>query len=156
MTRLSLLSAALLAGLALPAAAQAPGPRGDRPDFATLDADGDGLLTQEELQSYRDAQAAQRFAEIDADGDGALTLQEMQAAPAARFAARMLERFDADGDGALTAQELHTGARERGIGRRGDVVARLDADGDGAISAQEFAARRAVRGPRHGHGARDR
>ncbi len=49
------------------------GPRADR--FAAMDTDGDGQITQAEL----DAHAAARFASADSDGDGFLTTDEMQA-----------------------------------------------------------------------------
>jgi hypothetical protein len=147
-------AAALALALAggLPATAQAP--RDDRPDFAMLDADGDGRLTMDEMRTARSAAVADRFEAIDADGDGAVTLREMQDAPAARFAARMLERFDTDGDGAISRAELMQGAEARREARGGAMFGRLDVDADGAISEEEFAAMRPGggigAGPRHG------
>ncbi|MEE4117695.1 MAG: calcium-binding protein [Paracoccaceae bacterium] len=158
MTRPALLATAIALGLAatmplaLPAEAQGMGPRGDRPDFATLDADGDGRITEAEMAARRDAVLAERFAAMDADGDGAVTLQEMREAPAARFAARMLERFDADGNDAISRDELKAGADDRRHARGDRMFGRLDADNDGAISAEEFAEMRGGRGRMGGMG----
>jgi Ca2+-binding EF-hand superfamily protein len=159
MIRLALMTTTVALGLAAlqPAQAQGFGPRGDRPDFATLDADGDGAVSPAEMQAYRDDRMAERFATIDADGDGAVSLDEMQNAPAARFAARMLDRFDTDGDGAISGAELEAVAA---LGR-GPAFGRIDADSDGTISEDEFAGmHRGMRGdmgergfgPRHGEG----
>ena len=46
------------------------------PDFATLDADGNGEVTLSELQARGDA----RFETADTDGDGFLSLAELEAA----------------------------------------------------------------------------
>jgi hypothetical protein len=73
------------------------GPRGpqggQRPNpeamFSQLDTDGDGSLTQKEMQAGRPdnapamstEQEAEMFSHLDADGDGSLSLEEMQNAP---------------------------------------------------------------------------
>jgi hypothetical protein len=48
--------------------------------FATADADGDGMLTKEEMSAAHEQRKQQhiseRFAEIDANGDGSLNLEE--------------------------------------------------------------------------------
>ena len=146
----TILRAALLAGVVMSAgAAQAQGHR-DRPDFATLDANGDGVVTMAELQAQGDA----RFAARDTNGDGALSAAELQAAGAehaAERAARMLERLDANGDGLLQQSELQA----RGGDRMAQMFDRADANDDGAISEAEFAAakeRRREGGRRHGEG----
>jgi hypothetical protein len=153
-----LIAALAAAALTTQAAAQGRMPMtDDRPEFAELDADGDGLLTPEDLR----APMADRFAAADADGNGALSTEEMtammeahRADRMARMAARMLERLDADGSGDLSLAELVQAEPRQAM------FDRLDADGDGAISEEEFAAhgdgegegRRGHHGGRHGHG----
>lgn len=153
--KIRMMTAALLSGVVLAAgAAQAENHR-ERPDFATLDLNGDGALTLEEMQSRGQA----RFAEMDANGDGALSAEELSAAAAARAADRaamMISRFDDDGDGLLQQEEMPTRAENRAA-RMFDSV---DADGDGTISAEEFDAAKMRMGERHGqgrgHGSKDR
>ena len=142
--RLALLAAAVAAGLGVSAATaqgmddMAPGMGPRALDFATADADGDGLLTPEELTGWAEA----RFAAADADADGALSAEEMadaaSEAMAGRIAertARMVERMDDDGDGLLQYSEI-----EARMPRPAMIFDRLDTDGDGAISSEEFAA----------------
>ena len=146
-----ILMAALLSGLVVVAgAAQADNHR-ERPDFATLDANGDGVVTLEELQARGEA----RFAEMDTNGDGALSAEELTAAADARAAdrvTRMIERFDENGDGLLQQAELP----ERGGDRAERMFERVDADEDGAISEEEFEAVKERFGERRGPGPRDR
>ena len=124
-----------------------------RPDFATLDTDGDGGVTLEEMRD----QAAARFAAADTNGDGGLSAEEIAAQQDQRRAeriARMIEARDTNGDGLLQADEMAP---------KGDRIARmfdrLDADGDGRVSAAEFAAMTDRMGRDHegrgGHGHRD-
>lgn len=117
-----------------------------------FDANGDGQITQAEV----DAAAEARFAEADANGDGTLSVEEMIARAEARRMERlttrierMVARLDTDGDGALSADEM----AERRDGRFFDM---LDADNDGVITGEELA-ERGPRGPgrfgmRDGHG----
>lgn len=111
------------------------------PEFAEIDADGDGQLTQEELDAF----AAARFAAIDTDGDGVLSADELAAAAEARRAEmeaarvqRMIEARDTNGDGVLSQEEMSAQAQK-------SPFERLDTNGDGVISAEEFAA---MQGPR--------
>jgi hypothetical protein len=123
------------------------GPRGERPDFSEIDANGDGALTQEEIQAFMSTRGQARFAETDANGDGSLSRDEMIAAADARREGRidsMIERLDTDGDGALSQEELAEG-RDRFQGRRGGRIEarfeRMDANDDGTISQEEWTAR---------------
>lgn len=49
-------------------------------DMSTLDADGDGLVTVEELQAAYPEVTADQFSEIDTNADGAVDDAEMSAA----------------------------------------------------------------------------
>lgn len=144
-----------LAANALPVSAQERGdaPRGPRFDFAQVDADGDGKITQAEI----DAHAAARFAQSDTDGNGSLSVEELiarmqtrQDERLQRGAERMIERMDKNDDGVLSADEMAPRDNSR-------MFARLDANDDGAISQDEmekakdrFEKKRGKWGKRHG------
>jgi Ca2+-binding EF-hand superfamily protein len=144
----TVLMAAIVAGFGLAGTgAQAQ----ERPDFATLDANGDGQITMEELE----AQGEQRFTDADTDGNGALSEAELLAKAsersegrAAEMVARMLERLDENEDGEIQQSELP----ERDGDRTDRRFERADADEDGTISEDEFeAAGERDRGGRRGH-----
>ncbi|MDA8584907.1 calcium-binding protein [Rhodobacteraceae bacterium] len=104
------------------------------PSFETLDADGSGEITAEDLKALRDA----RFAELDTDGNGSASEAEYTAAAASRAgeqAAARFARLDADGDGTLSRDVLEN-RRGRGISER--MITRFDADNSGGVSAEEF------------------
>jgi hypothetical protein len=120
----------------------------------TYNADGDGTVTQEEIETGR----AERFAGADVDGDGALSAGELIAMEEAiqeelrlARAAAVVTRMDDNGDGLLQAEELE--ARTPQIAPLFDE---LDSDGDGGISLAEMEAGRPQRGEggfgRGGHG----
>jgi len=93
-----------------------------------FDTDGNGIVTQEEIDAVRAAE----LAEYDADGDGNLSLEEYQAYWLDRFYERMVDAFqelDADGDGEITDAEFNAGFA--------NIVARLDANGDGGLNADD-------------------
>ena len=135
MTKTFTLVLAACAGLTLvtPGFASTDGAARERPDFATLDTDGNGEITQEEMRAH----AAARFARADTDGDGFLSAAELEAKGAERAkkrSARMLKHLDADGDGQLSQEEMEK------RGRGGKMFSRIDADDSGTISEAEFAA----------------
>lgn len=130
-----ILMAALLTGVVMTAAAAQAGGHRERPDFATLDLNGDGAVTLEELQGQGDA----RFAATDANGDGALSVEEIMAASAenaADRAERLIERLDENGDGVLQRSEME----QRGGNRVERIFDRMDEDGDGTVTEAEFEA----------------
>ncbi|PTX56882.1 EF hand domain-containing protein [Litoreibacter ponti] len=115
------------------------GPKGPRASFEELDANGDGGITQAEMQAHRMA----RFAAADADNDGSITREELLARAQegagermSKRVDRMIERLDANDDGALSEAELTAAVETRG----GRGFSRADADGDGSISKAEFEA----------------
>ncbi len=154
----------IVPGIAFAGFDRHPGPPGGRFErmmherLATVDRDGDGTVTAEEVKDAR----AERFAAADANGDGVLDVDEMVAMieqhRRERIEAR-LARFDSDEDGKVTAEEFaaaHTG-----------WFARLDRDDDGAVTTDEMRARRrhgqwgrhdgyGHQGPRWGHGGQGR
>lgn len=116
-------------------------------DFAAVDADGNGEITQAEVEAFRAAQ----FASIDTDGNGTVDADELTAFAEARAderradrAERMVERADTDGDGVLSQDELQ--ANRRG----GDMFERLDADDSGTITQEEIDTAREERKDRRG------
>ncbi len=146
------------------AAQAAGGPKGLRPllnNFVQIDANGDGVLTTDELARH----AAARFGKADSNRDGLLDPGEIEAALQARFEARRARAVeqaerqmpdparitwmaqgvvlfrDTDGDGLLSAAEMAPRS-----GRMNRLINRLDRDGDGALSRAELAAARTAPG----------
>lgn len=100
--------------------------------MSRMDADGDGALTQDEIDSYR----ADQMAQADASGDGSLDLEEWATIFDAAQADRRVDAFqrlDADGDGLITQAEMDD--------RFGTVMDRMDRNGDGVIDANDHPAR---------------
>ncbi len=110
--------------------------------LASVDTNGDGALSQEEI----DAAVNARFAEFDADNSGGLSLEEFQAlwAEITRpIAVRAFQFLDPDGDANIAREEL--------ADRFGSVVARFDRNDDGVLDASDRPHRRGW-----GHGPRGR
>lgn len=100
--------------------------------FETFDGDGDGKLTQGEIDNAR----KDRFAAFDGDGDGKLTLQEYQALWLDAMRSRMVDRFqdlDEDGDGVVTATEFAAPFAR--------TVMRMDRNDDGMLSRDDMGRR---------------
>jgi Ca2+-binding EF-hand superfamily protein len=155
MTRHIPTSALVLTALLMAAtvASAAPGDRAGMrggPDFATLDANSDGVITPSDLEDAAQA----RFDALDADKDGQISQAELAAGADAREQQRradrmgaMLERLDADGNGTLSPEEMSRGDRAS------RMFERVDSNEDGQISEAEFEAMdrggRFHGGPRH-------
>ncbi len=110
------------------------GHKGERVDFATMDANGDGQITADEIE----ARKAAKFAELDTDGDGEVSLEEFTAHHEGRGgdrAEKMIKLLDADGSGGLSQEELEN---RKNISRSQAMIAFLDENGDGQISEEEF------------------
>ncbi|SMX33136.1 EF-hand domain-containing protein [Actibacterium lipolyticum] len=135
--------------------------------FDQLDANSDGVLTADEFE----ARMKERFATLDADGNGEISAEELatgqpkrqmadghkrgfgkgkgfgdRAAPTAEqrqaFAERMIEQKDQNDDGLLSVEELAAAPN-------GDAMFKgMDTDGDGSISREEFDAARQDRAAR--------
>jgi Ca2+-binding EF-hand superfamily protein len=97
--------------------------------FEAYDANGDGRLTEAEIEEVRQS----RLTEFDQDGDGSLSLEEYQALWMDAMRERMVDRFqshDDDGDGMVTSEEF-----AEPFGR---IVSRLDRNDDGEVTADEM------------------
>lgn len=119
-------------------AASAAGRGGMNLDFSTIDADGDGQITQAEVTAFE----AASFASADTDGNGSLSKEELIAQIEARIDTnqsdrmanrvdRMISNLDTDGDGSISLEERQSDERSARI------FDRLDKDDDGTISSEE-------------------
>ncbi len=93
--------------------------------FDSIDADGDGKLTQAEIDTAQN----DRHTRHDADGDGNLGLKEFAGLwqeVTRPVAVRAFQMLDTDGDAVVTRAEY-----DRPFA---GIVERLDRDGDGALS----------------------
>lgn len=71
-----------VASLALAGAAAQADERGGRPDFDSLDTDGDGQLSRDEMSQIKGPRGTpppEMFDRMDVNGDGYVTQDEMQA-----------------------------------------------------------------------------
>ncbi len=96
--------------------------------FTRMDSDGNGAITQEEVDTFRAAQVAA----ADASGDGALSIDEFDTAYRDLTRSKMVrafQRLDADGDGSISAAEMDA--------QIGTLVERMDRNGDGALSMED-------------------
>lgn len=96
--------------------------------FDRVDADGDGAVTQAEIDAYR----AEQVSAADANGDGALAIEEFDVIYRALTRSRMVDAFqdlDEDGDGVVSPAEMDD--------RFGSIVERMDRNGDGALGVED-------------------
>lgn len=117
-----------------------------------FDADGDGILSdeerqalQDEIQRRRDQWEARMIDRYDRDGDGVLSERERRAMmrdmerQRERQMRRMLAEFDRDGDGELDADERALAWQTMRERREIDAfVRRFDSTGDGRITTADF------------------
>ena len=105
--------------------------------FHSIDADGDGRLTQAEIDQVRN----DRHAKYDANGDGNLGLEEFAGLwqeTTRPLTVRVFQVLDRDGDAIVTRAEY-----DRPLA---SIVEMLDRDNDGALSMNDR-----WRGRHHGH-----
>ena len=96
--------------------------------FDSVDADGNGMLSQAEIDQVRN----DRHAAHDADRDGNLGLEEFAGLwheTTRPFTVRVFQMLDTDGDAVITRAEY-----DRPLA---GIVARLDRDGDGGLSLRD-------------------
>ena len=128
MNKIAILTLATTAALTFfPAFAQHL--HGDRPEFSTLDTNGDGMITKAEIQAY----GAARFANIDINGNGSLSRDELVVTMTKR-SNWLLKRLDTNGNGTVEQGEMQAKLG----GQR--MIKYLDKNKDGMISQEEFEA----------------
>lgn len=104
--------------------------------FATLDADGDGQLTDRETWSLLWHDTIGQFLDYDSDLDGYLSADEMEGIGWGRTIARQcVPAFDGDGDGKLSYREFR---QTTFANQASDWPLRHDNDRDGRLSWHEF------------------
>ena len=160
----TVLGTTLVVGLVGSAWAEPGGPAHRKEMLKKFDADGDGVLSEEERAAARDQRAQEMIEEFDGDSDSKLDLAELKSAlqsmrerlgkhgPRGHMRQRLLKDFDADGDGKLSDEEraaAHKAMQER----REKCLKEFDADGDGTLNEDERAAAREARGKRCRAGA---
>lgn len=96
--------------------------------IAKFDTDGNGAITQAEIDTFRTAQVTA----ADTSKDGSLSVDEFQTIYAEFVRPQMVDAFqdlDADGDGVVTKAEMDA--------RFGTIVEKMDQNADGALSQDD-------------------
>ena len=127
-------------GLGLSTMASASPRGGNMPSFADFDTDGDGIITQAEI----DVVGTAKFAESDTNGDGFLDADELKAKMLAQRDGRRGGNRGHGQDGAK-GQKGDQGNPELMQAQQGErmdlavkhMLQRADADGDGKLSMEE-------------------
>ncbi|MEZ6162904.1 MAG: hypothetical protein R3B67_00530 [Phycisphaerales bacterium] len=128
-----------------------------------FDADGDGILSEDERRAMRDAMRAEWMERFDLDGDGELSREERMAMRQSMFeqsprGQELMRQFDADGDGVLNAEEqaaMEAYQEQQREQRRAEELAQYDTDGDGQLSREERQAQREEQSNRWGDAMRN-
>jgi Ca2+-binding EF-hand superfamily protein len=109
-----------------------------------LDTDGNGALSTEEIG--KSGKFAKHLLKADADGDGVVTQDELlsditkkmnngiQPPSADDMASHILDELDTDGDGALSTDEINAG------GDRAQRILNADTNSDGIVTKDELVA----------------
>jgi len=104
--------------------------------FKRIDADGNGSVSQQEMDTWR----SKAVFRLDADADGKVTKEEVEQHLAQRQAeggqapdsSQFFSTYDSNGDGAIDEEELKTGGSQR--------FQTADTDANGELSAEEWMA----------------
>jgi len=133
MTARILLATALSVVCSLASAAAPDAQTPVRPGPGSLDQNGDGYLSRDEVSSH--PRLAESFERLDANKDGLLSTDELRAARGAGHHGQSghHSRLDANGDGSISRDEAKTAPR---LAERFDQI---DANKDGALTRDEMA-----------------
>lgn len=124
------------------ARAQVPQPHSPSPSFKSLDANGDGRVSLEEVMAYAKKKSGDlapfSIKDVDLDGDGRLTPEEFKKAGIKGFEGQgviNVKDLDIHGDGYVSREDLDEYFRRK----HREEYARADTDKDGALRQSEFA-----------------
>lgn len=119
----------------------------------SLDVDGDGAITVEEMRSgmkrlgstLNQEELDAMIKDMDVDGSGTIDYEEFITATLnlatlekEELLKKAFEHFDADGSGYITMDELEAALKELGMDDIKDILEKVDTDGDGQIDYEEF------------------
>lgn len=102
-------------------------------DLESIDTDGDGKVSLEEMLAARNTE----FESIDTDDNGYLSLTELRGWTAAKITARFQSR-DTDRNGSLSSDEFAAGQSARDAPMANNLFRLADTNSDGQLSSDEF------------------